>query len=62
MIKIVVNHELFSYDMYHITKAFYPRESYEQIFDDTSEYAVWITGNPDRESEFMVHQSEVAGI
>ena len=62
MIKIIVNHELFSYDMYHITKAFYPRESYEQIFDETSEYAVWITGNPDTEREFVVHQSEVEDI
>ena len=34
MIKIIVNHELFSYDMYHITKAFYPNESYEQIYDE----------------------------
>ena len=62
MIKIVVNHELFSYDMYHITKAFYPKESYEQIFDETSEYAVWIAGNPDTSSEFTVHQREVEEI
>ena len=62
MIKIIVNHELFSYDMYHITKAFYPNESYEQIFDETSEYAVWIPGNPDTNSEFKVHQSEVEDI
>ncbi len=59
MIQIIVNSEMFSYDMYHITKAFYPNESYEQIFDEISEYAVHIKGNPDTCVEFLVHQSEL---
>ena len=42
MIRIVVNSEIFSYDMYHIVKAFYPNESYEQVLDETNEYAVHI--------------------
>ena len=42
MIRIVVNSEIFSYDMYHIMKAFYPNESYEQVLDETNEYAVHI--------------------
>ena len=62
MVKITVNQELFSYDMYHITKAFYPNETYEQIFDETSAYAVRIEGNPDANRDFLVHQSEIEHI
>ena len=62
MIQIIVNSEMFSYDMYHISKAFYPNESYEQVFDETSEYAVCIKGNPDAQEEFLVHQSELENI
>jgi oxygen-independent coproporphyrinogen-3 oxidase len=42
MIKIVVNDEMFAYDMYHIIKAFYPGETIEQNVDKTCEYAVEI--------------------
>ena len=62
MIQIIVNSEMFSYDMYHISKAFYPNESYEQVFDETSEYAVCIKGNSDAQEEFLVHQSELENI
>ena len=42
MIKIQVNNEMFAYDMYHISKAFYPGVEIEQKVDKTSEYAVEI--------------------
>lgn len=42
MIKIQVNHEMFAYDMYHITKAFYPDEMLNQEKDSISSDAVRI--------------------
>ena len=33
MIQIQVNSEMFAYDMYHITKAFFPGEVIEQSVD-----------------------------
>ncbi len=42
MIKIQVNSEMFAYDMYHISKAFYPGVEIEQKVDQTSEEAVMI--------------------
>ena len=40
MIKITVNHEMFAYDTYHITKAFFPGEEIEQQLDVTSQEVV----------------------
>jgi len=37
MIQIIVQNEVYAYDMYHITKAFWPAESYEQIVDESME-------------------------
>ena len=34
MIKITVQNEVYAYDMYHITKAFWPSEVYEQSVDE----------------------------
>lgn len=42
MIEIQVNHEMFAYDMYHITKAFYPDETIRQEKDSESSDAVRI--------------------
>ena len=42
MIKIQVNNEMFAYDMYHISKAFYPGVKIEQKVEQDSEMAVGI--------------------
>ena len=42
MIKITVNHEMFAYDIYHITKAFFPGEEIEQQLEETSLNAIHI--------------------
>ena len=43
MIQIVVRDEMYAYDMYHMTKAFYPREKIEQRVDTAYEKLIEIT-------------------
>ncbi len=67
MIQIKVNHEMFAYDMYHITKAFCPRESITQTVDETCanaveiSYDIWSKAVTDTE-RFCVQEEELAGI
>ena len=62
MIRIIVNSEMYAYDMYHILKAFCPNEVYEQLVDEASEKAVRITIQDEMEKVFEVKQEEVEGI
>ena len=62
MIKIVVNHEMFAYDMYHITKAFLPDEKIEQQVDFESEYIVHMEVSGDLEGTFVVNKEEISEI
>ncbi len=67
MIKITVNHEMFAYDMYHITKAFFPKETIAQAVDVTCANVVEILyeayfGTAFDTERFHVSEEEVAGI
>ena len=59
MIQIKVNHEMFAYDMYHITKAFCPKETIVQEVDVTGRDAVSILYN---QEHFAVREQELADI
>lgn len=62
MIQIIVNSEMYAYDMYHILKAFCPDEKYEQLVEAESENAVKITIHKNETYYFKIHQTEVSGI
>ncbi|MBQ8559198.1 MAG: coproporphyrinogen dehydrogenase HemZ [Tyzzerella sp.] len=62
MIRITVQNEVYVYDMYHITKAFWPAEVYEQIVDETSEDTICIEAKGYARDVFIVHPEEVANI
>ncbi|MEE1315449.1 MAG: coproporphyrinogen dehydrogenase HemZ [Faecalimonas sp.] len=59
MIQIQVNHEMFAYDMYHITKAFCPKENISQELDTACANAVEIVYGAAR---FCVSEKELADI
>ncbi len=59
MIRIRVNHEMFAYDMYHITKAFCPKEEIVQEVDLGAVSAVEILYGAE---QFVVQESEVSDI
>ncbi len=63
MIRIRVNHEMFAYDMYHITKAFCPKESITQEVDETCANTIEILYEAFADTEtFLVQESEVSDI
>lgn len=63
MIQIIVNNELYSYDMYHILKAFCPDETFEQSFKEDAEYSIQIDIKKGNNIEtFKVLPEEVDGI
>ena len=62
MIQITVQSEVYAYDMYHITKAFWPAESYEQSVDERMEAVVYIEAEKCSKHPFVVHPNEVADI
>lgn len=59
MIQIVVNNEMYAYDMYHIIKAFCPDEIYEQVVDAESDLAVQITIQKEKLEIFEIADCEV---
>ncbi len=62
MIRIVVNHEMFAYDMYHITKAFLPEEKIEQQVDAESSQTVCMQVQGEHVGKFIVEAMEIAEI
>ena len=62
MIQIIVQNEVYAYDMYHITKAFWPAESYEQIVDESMEDIIYIEAKAYSEVAFVVRTDELANI
>ena len=65
MIRIVVQNEVYAYDMYHITKAFYPNEVYEQYVDESFPQLIKISveeSSRDFEGSFKIEKNEVANI
>ena len=61
MIRIQVNNEMFAYDMYHISKAFFPGAEIEQKLDLECTQAVWIM-MPDgehAENQFTIEEEEL---
>ena len=62
MIRIIVQNELYAYDMYHITKAFWPAEKYEQIVDEGMEDIIYIEADAYSKEAFIVRSNEVANI
>ena len=62
MIRITVQNEVYAYDMYHITKAFWPAESYEQSVDERMEVVIFIEAEECSKLPFVVHSNEVADI
>ena len=65
MIRIVVQNEVYAYDMYHITKAFYPNEVYEQYVDESFPQLIKISveeSSRDFKGSFKIEKNEVANI
>ncbi len=62
MIRITVQNEVYAYDMYHITKAFWPAESYEQIVDESMEDIICIEAEAYSKEAFIVRSNAVANI
>ena len=62
MIKIVVNHEMFAYDMYHITKAFLPDEKIEQQVESDAQMVVCMEVTGDLNGTFEIEKNEIAEI
>ncbi len=62
MIRIIVQNQVYAYDMYHITKAFFPTEVYEQVVDETGEETIFIEAKGLLQDTFAVHPNEVADI
>ncbi len=62
MIRIIVQNEAYAYDMYHITKAFFPAEVYEQVVDETGKDTICIEAKGILHDTFVVHPNEVADI
>ena len=62
MIRITVQNEVYAYDMYHITKAFWPAESYEQSVDERMEAVIFIEAEEYSKLPFVVRSNEVADI
>ncbi len=62
MIRIIVQNEAYAYDMYHITKAFFPAEVYEQVVDETGKDTICIEAKGILQDTFVVHPGEVADI
>ena len=61
MIRIQVNNEMYAYDMYHISKAFFPGAEIEQKLDLECTQAVWIM-MPDgehAENQFTIEEEEL---
>ena len=59
MIEIKVKSEMFAYDMYHITKAFYPGCEIHQTLDASSEFAVNILAE---DRNMVIPEAEVSKI
>ena len=65
MIRIVVQNEVYAYDMYHITKAFYPNEVYEQYVDESFPQLIKISveeSSRDFKGSFKIEKNEVENI
>ena len=65
MIRIIVQNEVYAYDMYHITKAFYPDEVYEQYVDAGFPQLIKISVEESCEGfvdVFEIEKNEVANI
>ena len=58
MIKIRVNHEMYAYDMYHITKAFYPERDIEQVVPPNERNVVEIEFEKGECRQFVITQEE----
>ncbi len=61
MIKIQVNNEMFAYDMYHISKAFFPGVEIEQKLDKECTHAVsiWITNSNGKQAQLTIDEEEL---
>ena len=65
MIRIVVQNEVYAYDMYHITKAFYPNEVYEQYVDESFPQLIKISveeSSRDFKGSFKIEKNEVENL
>ena len=65
MIQITVQNEVYAYDMYHITKAFYPNEVFEQYVDENFPQLIEISIKELDEGckeVFKIEKNEVARI
>ena len=63
MIRITVQNEVYAYDMYHITKAFYPDEVFEQYVDESFPQLIKISVEESCEGfrdVFKIEKDEVA--
>ncbi len=62
MIKITVKNEMFAYDMYHIFKAFWPNEKYEQIVNKGCPNLINVDVQNDIQKTFKIELQEVENI
>lgn len=65
MIRIIVQNEVYAYDMYHITKAFYPDEVFEQCVDESFPQLIEISVEESGEGfkkVFKIEKNEVVSI